>query len=228
MAKPPKPPEFHDYASPACFLHEVDPDYLGYPPEPDAQQRRDVARWRKAERERLIALRLAVDPATRQEETGRIAQGLDGTIGEVAGRIVSAYWPFRGEPDLRRWLERIHARGGRCALPVVVGKARPLVFREWRPGAPLSRGVWNIPFPAEGQEVAPDIVIAPLVGFDRGGYRLGYGGGFFDRTLAAMAPKPLVLGVGSSRLAIPTIFPQPHDVPMDAIVTEKAVLPRPS
>ncbi|WP_421989625.1 5-formyltetrahydrofolate cyclo-ligase [Roseococcus sp.] len=228
MTKPPNPPEFHDYASPACFLHEVDPDYLGYPPEPDAEQRRDVARWRKAERERLIALRLAVDPQTRRQESEAIAAGLDAALGEVAGRIVSAYWPFRGEPDLRPWLERIHARGGRCALPVVVEKARPLVFREWTPGAALARGVWNIPIPAEGAEVVPEIVIAPVVGFDPGAYRLGYGGGFFDRTLAAMAVRPRVLGVGASRAAISTIFPQPHDIPMDAIVTERDILPRPS
>ncbi|MDB5377350.1 MAG: 5-formyltetrahydrofolate cyclo-ligase [Rubritepida sp.] len=222
-----KPPEFRDYASPACFLHEVDPDYLGHAPEPDAEQRRDVARWRKAERERLIALRLAVDPETRRQETERIAARLDAAIGEVAGRIVSAYWPFRGEPDLRAWLERVHARGGRCALPVVVEKARPLVFREWRPGAPLAQGVWNIPIPAEGAEVVPDIVIAPVVGFDPGAYRLGYGGGFFDRTLAAMPVKPLVLGVGTSRAAIPTIFPQPHDIPMDMIITEGRSFGRP-
>jgi 5-formyltetrahydrofolate cyclo-ligase len=227
VTKPPKPPEFHDYASPACFLHEVDPDYLGYAPEPDAQQRRDVARWRKAERERLIALRLAVDPETRRLETERIAAGLDSAIGEVAGRVVSAYWPFRGEPDLRGWMERIHLRGGRCALPVVVEKARPLLFREWRPGDPLARGVWNIPIPVEGAEVLPDIVIAPVVGFDPGAYRLGYGGGFFDRTLAAMPVKPLVLGVGTSRAAIPTIFPQPHDIPMDIIITEGRSFGRP-
>ena len=75
-------------------------------------------------------------------------------------------------------------RGGTVALPVVVEKARPLIFRAYRPGDRLEKGVWNIPVPADGAAVTPDIVIAPLVGFDGGKFRLGYGGGFFDRTLA--------------------------------------------
>jgi 5,10-methenyltetrahydrofolate synthetase len=106
----------------------------------------------------------------------------------------------------------------------VVEKGRPLVFRVWRQGDKLERGVWNIPVPAEGEPVFPDIVIAPLVGFDPSNYRLGYGGGFFDRTLAAMPKKPLVIGVGYMSSALPTIYPQPHDIPMDAIVTEKGIV----
>ena len=81
--------------------------------------------------------------------------------------------------------------GGRCALPVVVEKKAPLVFRLWKPGGRLVPGVWNIPIPADGDEVLPDVVIAPVVGFDSACYRLGYGGGFFDRTLAHFAPVPL-------------------------------------
>jgi 5,10-methenyltetrahydrofolate synthetase len=136
---------------------------------------------------------------------------------------VSAYWPFRGEPDLRDLMATISADGGRCALPVVVERHRPLVFRQWSPGQPLQRGVWNIPVPADGAEVIPDVVIAPVVGFDPRCYRLGYGGGFFDRTLAALPARPRVLGVGYSAAAIPTIYPQPHDIAMDLIVTEDGV-----
>jgi 5,10-methenyltetrahydrofolate synthetase len=112
-----------------------------------------------------------------------------------------------------------HGRGIRVALPTVVAKARPLIFREWHPGARLKSGVWNIPIPAEGAEVIPTVVIAPLVGFDPDAYRLGYGGGFFDRTLAALSPRPLAIGVGHPVGAIPTIYPQSHDIPMDWIVT---------
>jgi 5,10-methenyltetrahydrofolate synthetase len=83
----------------------------------------------------------------------------------------------------------------------------------------MARGLWKIPYPAAGEEVSPTIVIAPVVGFDQACYRLGYGGGFFDRTLATMARKPWVLGVGYAELQIPTIFPQPHDIAMDWIVT---------
>ena len=114
--------------------------------------------------------------------------------------------------------------GGRCALPVVVEKKAPLVFRLWEPGGRLVPGVWNIPVPADGDEVPPDVVIAPVVGFDSACYRLGYGGGFFDRTLATMPHRPLAIGVGYDAAAISTIYPLPHEVAMDAIVTERGIL----
>jgi len=179
----------------------------------------DIARWRKAERERLIAARLAIPADARAVMSAQIAERLDAIVGDIAGRIVSLYWPFRGEPDLRPWMAEIVERGGTPALPVVVEKAHPLVFRAYRPGDRLEKGVWNIPVPAEGPPVVPDIVIAPLVGVDPENYRLGYGGGFFDRTLASLPGKPLVIGVGYAMQRIATIHPQPHDIPMDRIVT---------
>ncbi|MEJ8574982.1 5-formyltetrahydrofolate cyclo-ligase [Microbaculum marinum] len=184
----------------------------------------DIARWRKAERDRLIAERLAIDPDTRLAHAGRIAASLEASIGPVSGRIVSVYWPFRGEPDLRGFMERVTGNGGTCALPVVVERARPVVFRAWKPGDRLERGVWNIPVPADGAEVVPDVVVAPVVGFDPHCYRLGYGGGYYDRTLAALTRRPAVFGVGYAAAAIATIHPQPHDIPMDAIVTETGVI----
>lgn len=210
------------YASPPCFMHELQPDFHA-PPSADAQAWTDVRRWRKAERERQIANRLAIPAEQRAAMAAGIAAGLETRIGDIGGRLVSFYWPFRGEPDLRPWAETVTARGGRTALPLVVEKGRPLVFRVWRRGDKLERGVWNIPVPAQGEPVYPDIVIAPLVGFDPANYRLGYGGGFFDRTLAAMPKKPLVIGVGYTSSALLTIYPQPHDIPMDAIVTENGV-----
>lgn len=212
------------YASPPCYMHEIDPAYMGLSGLGDPQQQADVKRWRKAERERLIADRLAVDAATRKRHGDAIAAGLDLAIGDVSGLTVSTYWPFRGEPDLRSWMALVDRRGGRCALPVVVERGHPLVFRAWAHGDPLERGVWNIPVPANGPEILPDVVIAPVVGFDAENYRLGYGGGFFDRTLAAMERRPRVIGVGYARAAIPTIFPQWHDIPMDMIVTESGVV----
>ena len=107
---------------------------------------------------------------------------------------------------------------GRCE------KRAPLAFRLWQPRRRLVPGVWNIPIPADGDEVSPDIVVAPVVGFDRAGYRLGYGGGFFDRTLASFLHRPLAVGVGYDAAAISTIYPLPHDVPMEAIVTESGIL----
>ncbi|MBN9036617.1 MAG: 5-formyltetrahydrofolate cyclo-ligase, partial [Rhizobiales bacterium] len=184
----------------------------------------DIRRWRKAERERLIAARLAVPADIRAAHGQAIAAKLDALLGDLSGRLVGLYWPFRGEPDLRGWAETVRARGGQIALPVVVEKARPLVFRLWRPGEKLEKGVWNIPVPAVGDPVLPDIVVSPVVGFDAGSfYRLGYGGGFYDRTLAAMPRRPrFVVGVGYALQRIPTIYPQPHDIPVDVVLTEEA------
>jgi 5,10-methenyltetrahydrofolate synthetase len=215
--------EADGFASPACSMHEVDPQYTGLAPYSDAEEAKNIARWRKAERERLISGRLAVTAETRARYSASIAATLHRLIGRPRGRIVSLYWPFRGEPDLRTWLEQIGGRGGRTALPVVVAKHQPMVFRAWRHGEPLERGIWGIPAPSGGEEVVPDIVIAPLVGFDREGYRLGYGGGFFDRTLAALPKPAFAIGVGYARQAIPTIYPRQHDIPMNAIVTERGI-----
>lgn len=210
------------YASPPCFLHELQPGFYPGASHADPLAWADVARWRKAERARLIDARLAIPADIRAEMAKQIAEGLDAEIGDVGGKTVSLYWPFRGEPDLRPWMASIVERGGRAALPVVIEKAHPLVFRAYRPGDRLEKGVWNIPIPAEGESVVPDVVISPLVGIDPANYRLGYGGGFFDRTLAALPKKPLVIGVGYDMQRIATIYPQPHDIPMDRIVTASA------
>jgi 5,10-methenyltetrahydrofolate synthetase len=206
-------------ASSPCLLHELGPDGT---PRVDPQQVRDVARWRKAERERLIGARCALSEAYRSEQALAIARAMDRILATVPLGTVSAYWPIRGEPDLRAWLGSLSMRGVRVALPVAVALGQPLVFREWHPRARLVRGLWKIPYPADGAEVVPNVVIAPLVGFDGACYRLGYGGGFFDRTLAQSHPRPLVIGVGYACGELRTIYPQPHDVPMDWIVTGSA------
>lgn len=212
------------FASPACFLHEIDPAYSGLPGPLDNQAWTDVNRWRKAERERLITERLAVPAVARLAHGEGIAARILEEIGDLEGRIVSAYWPFRGEPDLRPFLQTVNERGGRTALPVVVEKGRPLEFHLWQTGEPLGRGVWNIPVPAEARPCRPDIVLAPVVGFDAACYRLGYGGGFFDRTLAGMAVRPSVIGLGYSGARLATIYPQLHDIPMNMIVTEAGIV----
>jgi 5-formyltetrahydrofolate cyclo-ligase len=213
-----------EFASPPCLMHRLDPISGDLVADEDIQQRSDVVRWRKAERERLIAVRLGIPADERRSFSQRIAERLDEALGDISGRTISAYWAFRGEPDLRTWMEGLAGRGAVCALPVVVQRHAPLTFRSWRRGEPLQPGVWNIPIPASGPSVVPDIVIAPVVGFDPACYRLGYGGGFFDRTLAAFARPPRMVGVGYARQAIRTIFPQAHDVPMNMIVTEAAIV----
>ncbi|SEO91944.1 5,10-methenyltetrahydrofolate synthetase [Salinihabitans flavidus] len=220
------------YASPPCLAAEVTPGYFG-PGGSDPQQAVDVARWRKAERKRLLDHRNAQSVAGR----GRVAevlvahldQLLSDRCGDVSGRVISGYWPIKAEPDLRPWLGALHARGARIALPVVERRATPLVFRAWAPGETMIRGHWNIPVPApEAKALVPEIVLAPLVGWDDSGYRLGYGGGYFDRTLAVLDPRPLVIGVGVQAARLATIYPQPHDIPMAAIVTEAGVQVEPA
>jgi 5-formyltetrahydrofolate cyclo-ligase len=214
------------FASPPCLMHELDPTFGRLHVDP--QQEQDVARWRKAARERLVAARLAIPAETRRGLDRGIVAGLDALLGDVRGRTVAAYWPFRAEPDLRGWLGELIGRGAACALPVVVAKGAPLAFRPWRPGAPLVRGVWNIMVPAEGPEVTPDILFVPVVGFDPWCYRLGYGGGFYDVTLAALPKGRRAIGVGYAIAALATIFPQPHDVPLDAVVTPERVVHAPA
>ncbi|SOC44080.1 5,10-methenyltetrahydrofolate synthetase [Rhizobium subbaraonis] len=177
-----------------------------------------LAAWRTSERTRLIAERLSGSPESRLAASSVILKRLRETVGAMDGRRVSLYWPFRGEPDLRPWIEEFWQAGGVALLPVVVEKRQPLQFRSWRTGEPLARGIWDIPIPAGGEVLEPDIVVAPLVGYDPALYRLGYGGGFFDRTLAALQRKPLAIGVGYGSQKIATIRPQAHDIPMDVII----------
>jgi 5,10-methenyltetrahydrofolate synthetase len=205
------------FSSPPCFAHELALGDDGYAAV-DPVAAKDVARWRRSERERLIAARLALPIEERQRLAADVASELDGLVEPREGLTVSLYWPFRGELDLRPWMERAVANKARIALPVVAAKGQPLIFREWRPGCRMERGVWNIPVPADGKELIPDVTIAPLVGYDPGCYRLGYGGGFYDRTLAALEPRPVSIGVGHPVAAIRTIYPQQHDIPMDVVV----------
>ncbi|WP_353142954.1 5-formyltetrahydrofolate cyclo-ligase [Paracoccus sp. (in: a-proteobacteria)] len=210
-----------DFASPPCLASQIAPDYFD-PLAVDPQQATDVARWRKAQREELLARRAALSVAERQEIATAIGKALDALLvqrlPDVRGRVISGYWPIRSEPDLRPWLASLHERGAIPALPVVERRASPLVFRPWRPGAAMERGHWNIPVPATTETLVPDVVLAPLVGWDAAGYRLGYGGGYFDRTLAARQPLAIGVGLQSARLA--TIYPQPHDIALAAIITE--------
>jgi 5-formyltetrahydrofolate cyclo-ligase len=179
----------------------------------------EVKAWRRAERERLIALRMAMPAAVRREAGERIASFVDDIIAERPG-ILGIYWPFRAEFDPRPLVERLVAAGRAVALPVVVDRKGPLEYRAWAPGETLVAGVWDIPVPEKREIVTPSMVLAPVVGFDSACYRLGYGGGYFDRTLAALDPRPFAIGVGFSAQRIVTIRPQPFDIPMDVIVTE--------
>lgn len=184
-------------------------------------------RWRRAERLRLIAERLKLSAEEMRRRAAAIARHLTDAIGKRGTRMVAVSWPFCGEPSLRPWMERMHAGGAQCALPVLVERNALLVFRVWWPGATMARGIWNIPVPVDGIAVLPDIVVSSVVGFDPTCCRLGYGGGYHDRTLAAMERKPLVIGVVFAMASVATIHPLPHDIPMDLLITESGRTRRP-
>jgi 5-formyltetrahydrofolate cyclo-ligase len=191
----------------------------------DPQQAVDVARWRRAERARLDAERRAQPVAARAEVEAALARGLEALLvrrlGDLRGRVIAGYWPIRGEPDLRPWLQALRERGAVIALPVIETRNAPLAFRRWDAGARLVRGHWNIPEPPpEAERVDPDLALAPCLGWDAQGYRLGHGGGYFDRTLAARTPRPLAIGIALQAARLATIYPQPHDIRLDAILTE--------
>ena len=179
--------------------------------------------WRTELRAKLIARRLAADPTDRARWSAAIEAHLERLLTDVSGKIVAFCWPYQAEYDARPLILRFLTRGARAALPVVVAPRQPMVFREWTPETKLVAGVYDIPVPVESPEVLPAVALMPLAGFDDAGYRLGYGGGFFDRTLAVVTPRPLAIGVGYELARVPTIYPQPHDIPLDYVVTELGV-----
>jgi 5-formyltetrahydrofolate cyclo-ligase len=183
-----------------------------------------LAAWRKSERDRLIAARLAMPAGAHRAASAAIARRLTARFMPANPGIVGCYWPFRHEFNCLPVMRRIVALGGEVALPVVIRPRHPLEFRRWTPQAEMAKGVWDIPHPAEGPAVHPTTLLIPLVGFDADGYRLGYGGGFYDRTLAAMPHRPTTWGVGFELGRLETIHPQDHDVPMDHIVTETGLI----
>lgn len=205
------------YSSPPCFAHELEISNNGYSMV-DLQTTIEVARWRKAKRAELIAARLKIAGDERRYHAGRVVAELEKAIDFKEKMTVGVYWPVRGEVDLRYWMRDIFRREYRVALPVVVEEKRPIRFRVWDPGARMKLGLWNIPIPAGKKEAVPDVVIAPVVGFDPNCYRLGYGGGYYDCTLVSYPTRPKIIEVGHPCGALKTIFPQPHDIPMDFIV----------
>ncbi|MEQ8868809.1 MAG: 5-formyltetrahydrofolate cyclo-ligase [Silicimonas sp.] len=215
------------FSSPPCYAAEVAPEYFD-PLATDPEQARDVARWRKAERTRLRATRFDLSVTERNDIgkalAGHLKQVLQDRFDGAWDMVFSAYWPIKGEPDLRPLMTELHEAGATVALPLVETKAAPLTFRRWTPETRMVRGDWNIPVPPpDAPIVTPEITLAPLVGWAADGYRLGYGGGYFDRTLAALKPRPFTIGIGFETAELSTIYPQPHDIPLDLILTEAGI-----
>ncbi len=182
--------------------------------------------WRREARERLVRARLALAAEALDALHTKIDAFIERAFPGLAGATLALCWPIRNEFDARPLARRLRDKGALTALPVVVAPGRPLVFREWHPGTKLERGPLDIPYPIDSPEVVPDAVLLPMNGWDMQGYRLGYGGGFFDRTLAAAPKKPLVIGVTYEMARLETIHPQRWDVPVDWLVTERGIYRR--
>ncbi|HXQ53400.1 MAG TPA: 5-formyltetrahydrofolate cyclo-ligase [Stellaceae bacterium] len=180
----------------------------------------EIAAWRRAQRQALMAARNALAAPEHRAKSRVVEAQLETLLAAHAGALVGIYWPIRREFDPLPLARRLVMGGAEFALPMVVGKGQPLEFRRWAPGVPMATGVYDIPYPADGPAVVPRLLIVPLLGFDAAGYRLGYGAGYYDRTLASYHPRPATIGVGFELGRLATIHPQPHDIAMDEIVTE--------
>jgi 5-formyltetrahydrofolate cyclo-ligase len=186
----------------------------------------DLSAWRKGERARLLADREALSADALAALRTRIDQHIERTFADLVHATLAICWPYRSEYDARHLAAAFRRRGATTALPVVLAPKTPLIFREWQPGSALATGPLGIPFPKDSRQLQPDNVLLPMLGWDGDGYRLGYGGGFFDRTLAAQDKRPRVIGVSYERSYLRSIHPQPHDIPVDFVVTERGVYRR--
>lgn len=187
----------------------------------------ELMNWRKNLRRELIASRQAVPADQLHAWRMAVDRHLQSGFPGLARGVVAFCWPIKNEYDARHLMRRLREQGASAALPVVLAPQAPLIFREWHPGVEMALGKLDIPYPKAGDELTPDVILLPMNGFDRAGYRLGYGGGFFDRTLDRLrARKPKVIGICFELGAIDTIRPQPWDIPMDYVVTERGVYRR--
>ena len=142
--------------------------------------------------------------------------------------VVGAYWPIKGEfdplPALHRWKEdgelTDQPQRRRIGLPVVNRAHKTLTFHAWYPGCEMEEDAYGIPKPKGTELLLPTLLLVPCVGYGPGGYRLGYGGGFYDRTLAVMQPRPYTVGLGFTEGFLDDFEPQPHDQPLDVILND--------
>lgn len=180
---------------------------------------------RRALRLSLVSRREAMPATALAPWHADIACHLEALLAQLAPASIGFTWPYRGEFDalavVRAWLAGDAVRW--AALPVVGEKGQPMTFRRWTPESLMATDRYGIPYPVEGPSVVPALLLIPCNGFDARGFRLGYGAGHFDRTLAALTPAPRAVGIAIEDGRLDDLDPQPHDIPMDWIVTEAGV-----
>lgn len=181
---------------------------------------------RKELRDLLRAKRMAMPD--RLEKAAMLQSVLRIWLVNRKDHIIGAYWPIHGEfdplPSLFRWQEAFtEGPQRRIGLPVVNKMTKRLTFHAWYPGCPMEEDAYGIPKPKDTEQIFPTLLLIPCVGFGPQGLRLGYGGGFYDRTLANLAPRPYTVGLAYEMAYLPDLTPQKHDMPLSTILTEEGV-----
>jgi 5,10-methenyltetrahydrofolate synthetase len=178
--------------------------------------KKTLRRQLQAERQSLV---------DRHQRAAQLQEVLRVWLATRGDRAIGAYWPIKGEfdalPALFRWSEFDERR--RIGLPVVHRETKQLRFHVWYPGCEMEEDAYGIPKPRETPAFEPTLLLVPCVGYGPGGIRLGYGGGFYDRTLASLQPRPFTVGLAYSHGFVPWLTGEPHDVPLDAILNEDGV-----
>ena len=190
---------------------------------------------KKALRKDLIAQRLALPD--RLQRIAQLQQVMRIWLVNRPDVVIGAYWPIHGEfdplPALHRWKEDgeliDQPEPRRIGLPVVNKERKTLTFHAWYPGCPMEEDAYGIPKPKDTEVIVPTVLFVPCVGYGPGGHRLGYGGGFYDRTLATLQPHPYTVGLGFTHGFLEDLEPEPHDLPLDAILNDNGVVwPQPT
>jgi 5-formyltetrahydrofolate cyclo-ligase len=186
----------------------------------------DKPEQKRALRQQLIEQRLAMPD--RSERCDLLQRVLRIWLVNRPDTVIGAYWPIKGEfdplPALHRWKEDgelvDEPQLRRIGLPVVDKMHKTLTFHAWYPGCPMEEDAYGIPKPKDTEVIVPTLLFVPCVGYGPGGFRLGYGGGFYDRTLASLEPRPYTVGVGFTHGFLDELEPEPHDLPLDAILND--------
>ena len=187
-------------------------------------EHKGIEQAKDALRKTARARRTGLADGARAEAARAAAYHFETDVPYDMGDVIAAYWPIRDEMDSRPLLLSLMDAGLTVCLPVIAGNAQPLIFRVWEPDAPLYEAGLGTLAPGDLAPAAvPDIMVMPLLGFDKSGTRLGYGGGYYDRTIEVASKKPLLVGYAFATQELPEIPREDHDVPLDLLVTEAGV-----
>ncbi len=177
-------------------------------------------------RNERLALRDAMTPQARLEAGQAMTDHARERIVFAPGAVISGFWPIRSEADIRPLMAQLRARGARLCLPVVLDR-ETIVFRAWEPDAPVVKTGFGTTGPGpEAAVLEPDILLVPLSAFDRAGNRIGYGAGHYDRAIDRLKAKgrmPKLIGIAFDCQEVASVPAEPHDVPLDAILTESGL-----